>query len=321
MRVVAATTFFGLVVSFFWSESRAAEKAAEDLVALDGAGKEIKLKNWKFTLGTRHLSWLVQPAKAPEKQEKQEKKDKKSAPPVPQGPECLDFREEKSTTYANGILTLIPLTSLRKIDYDHDKKTVSVALLQAGGKETVLTGSTKFVGINKFNIDGDAEAGPITLSGAVKFQDGFLRAGIKGYRFASAQPVPEPSGRLGTIVADDKEKTVHKVYDLVPLYKVGNAFRTVPALMFQKTFKVEIAKIAKMTHLPAKDKKFASHDFDITLEDGSKQGLTLLEKTILDDNQPAVLVGLVGKAAAGYKLFPAHTITDLTFDSGKEKKE
>src|SRR5687767_2294224 len=74
----------------------------------------LRLKDARFTAGTRHLSWLVD--------------DDKSAKPKMKnpGPEHLEFREEKSTTFKDGITTYIPLTSLQRIEYDHDKKLVAV---------------------------------------------------------------------------------------------------------------------------------------------------------------------------------------------------
>src|SRR5262245_11599316 len=62
------------------------------LVVIDGMGKEHKLKDWKFTGGVRHLGWLV-PA------------DKKAT----DGPVAIEFRENDSTKYADGVLTLVPL--------------------------------------------------------------------------------------------------------------------------------------------------------------------------------------------------------------------
>ena len=43
----------------------------------------------------------------------------------PTGPEALEFREENSTNFAKGILTLVPLERIRSIDYDNDKQVVT----------------------------------------------------------------------------------------------------------------------------------------------------------------------------------------------------
>src|SRR6185436_8214691 len=68
------------------------KKVDEPLVVVSPAGKDVKLITWHFSAGTRRLSWLLEPKL-----------------PKANGPECLEFREEKSTTYQNGIATLIPL--------------------------------------------------------------------------------------------------------------------------------------------------------------------------------------------------------------------
>jgi hypothetical protein len=61
-------------------------------------------------------------------------------------------------------------------------------------------------------------------------------------------------------------------------------------------------------------------EMDVTLKDGTSDTMTLLKATKLDNND-AVLVGLVGRVAAGYKLFPVHTITEIQFDEFKEDKK
>ncbi|MCI0682196.1 MAG: hypothetical protein L0Y71_08835 [Gemmataceae bacterium] len=81
----------------------------------------LRMKDARFTAGTRQLSW----------------KDP--------GREHLEFREEKSTTYKDGIVTYVPVASLARIEYDHDKKLVRVSVKQTGGKarpaSSVLTSS------------------------------------------------------------------------------------------------------------------------------------------------------------------------------------
>src|SRR5712692_1347230 len=70
-----------------------APKPAEGgtLVVIDSAGKEQKLKTWKFVHGTQRLAWLA-PAKAKDKDAKDPDKSKPAA-----GPEALLVREENST--------------------------------------------------------------------------------------------------------------------------------------------------------------------------------------------------------------------------------
>ena len=105
------------------------------------AEKEVHLVDWRFVQGTRHFSLDG---------DKIDPKTKKAA-----APEYLEFREEKSTTYKNGIFTLIPLTSIRKITYDRDKKTVAVAVATDAAEDVVVNGSTKFKGTNKITIEAE----------------------------------------------------------------------------------------------------------------------------------------------------------------------
>ena len=120
--------------------SRAGDKKDEPLVVVNPEGKEVKFSRWNLSLGTRRLPWLGE-GKAKTKT----------------APEFLEFREEKSTTYKDGVLTLVPLASVKKLDYDNAKQTVTLTVARADGKDEVLAGTTKFVGINKLVLEGDAE--------------------------------------------------------------------------------------------------------------------------------------------------------------------
>src|SRR5258708_18348253 len=81
---------------------RADEPKANGPTIVDGAGKEVALKNWSITAGTRKLTWLA----------------KDGAP----APEALAFRDVNSTLYVEGVMTLIPLDRLESLQYDRAKK-------------------------------------------------------------------------------------------------------------------------------------------------------------------------------------------------------
>src|SRR5262249_7361921 len=153
--------------------SGAGEKKAATgtLTVIDAKGKEATLKTWKLLDGsTMHLSWLAAPPA-----------DQKSK--APEGPQWLSFREGKYTTYQEGILTLVPLHSVRKIDYDNEKKTVTVTVRGAGDKDASITGSTKYKGLNKLTLEAEADLGELGVA-AVKYHGGAPKDGIKGLRFA-----------------------------------------------------------------------------------------------------------------------------------------
>jgi hypothetical protein len=226
-------------------------------------------------------------------------------------PQYLEFREDKSTTFQNGILTLVPMTSLRKIEYDKEKKVVAVSVLESGDKETVLTGTTRFVGINKITIEAEAVIDGLEGSATVKFQGGLDKGGLRGINFPEAKAVPAPKGAVATVIAVDKEKSKHVVHDLQPLYLVNGQYRILPYLMFKKTLKVDMDKITAIRAVPPEDKKKQSYDFEVTLKDGAKHTLSLLTKIDITPTQAASFEGLIGQVPAGYKLFPPHTIQEM----------
>src|SRR4051794_17821330 len=86
----------------------AAEPAA---TITDAAGETTALKSAKFTLGTRRLAWKAQKAGTTDDQKL--------------GPLALEFRETNSTTFAEGILTLVPVSSVSSLTYDAEKNTVA----------------------------------------------------------------------------------------------------------------------------------------------------------------------------------------------------
>jgi hypothetical protein len=291
------STQIGLALVLLLSPGQAGEKKAPDLGIINAAGKQEKMRIWHFTGGTRRLSWLGPPGVGGK----------------PGGPECLQFREERSTSYVDGILTLIPLASLKAIDYDPDKKSVTATALAATGKDEILKGTTRYEGFNRITIEGEADLGDLG-SAEVKLQGG-VATGLRGLRFSSPQPSAEVKGRAATIVADDKEKTTHGAAGLTPLYFANGAYRTQPELMFKKTVKIDLDKIAKLRRLPPADKKQTALEFEVTLADGAQHNLTLLTKV----DGKGQLVGLVGQVAVGYKLFPLHTIAELRFEAGKKE--
>jgi hypothetical protein len=258
----------------------------------------IPLQDARFTSGTRRLAWLAA--------------DDKAVKSKNAGPEYLEFREDKTPMYKDDVVTFIPVASVSRLDYDHDKKLVRAAIRQSGAKDLVLIGSTKFIGINKFNLEGSAAKTP--LSGAVRIQDGQLN--VQGVQQPGAKPVEPPTGRPAVVVIQDKKKTEHKVHGLTPLYRAGTGEKLANVLMFQKVGQIDIAKITVLHHLPPADKKQAvSHDWEVTQAGDEKQKLTLLESTQLEGGEKATLVGLVGRVPAGYRLFPPNIIAEVRWEA------
>jgi hypothetical protein len=286
------------------------------LVIVDGAGKEQKIKAWKFSQGTRHLTWLAPTGKA-EPEPKAKDKNGKAAPIKPRpaiGPEALEFRDEHSTNFVDGVLTLVPLDRIRSLDYDADKQAVTLKVLASGGGDETLTGTTKFRGINKLTIEAEVDKGDMGVA-EIKFLGGVPK-GIRSLTFpAPKAPAADKAGRTATLTIADKQKIVQKAQELLPLYRLPDGSeRLLPTIMFKKTLKVDIAKVTKL-HL-VEGSKGEEVEWVVTTKDGEEQTLTLLKTITLDDKQ-AVLEGFLGRVPAGYKLFPPHTISEIQFEEAK----
>ncbi|MFO0965900.1 MAG: hypothetical protein U0793_10000 [Gemmataceae bacterium] len=257
------------------------QDARKPLILIDGADKNIPLKDWSFATGTKHLTWL-----APK-----EERGKKDA-----GPEYLEFRVTKAEMYQEDVTTYIPLSALKEIEYDHKAKEVAVTLVNAEGKDVTLRGPTKFKAINQFTIDGAVAPTTFEIGGAVRLTEGAARFGFKKLKFPEPTAAAAVAGAEATVVVRGKEKVSHTVHGLVPLYRVGGGYRLVPSLFFQKTVVIDWPDVAKMTHMAPAGKKGGLLDFEVEKRDGTKQGLTLLEKTSLGEKEAGVLVGLIARA-------------------------
>lgn len=280
------------------------EKAKIDnalLVVPPTGGKEVKLVDWRFTLGTRRLAI-----------------DGETVTKTAAGTEYLEFRDEKSTTYQIGILTLVPISSLKKITYDREKKAVAVETLAAGGKTETLVGTTKFQGINKLTLEAEALFDGLG-SATVKFQGGLEKIGLQSIAFQSPKPAAEPNGAAFIVESEEgKEKTIikHSVQDLQPLWIVNGTYKRLPDISFKKADKktedINFAKIASLKLVPAQKGKGQPYDFLVTLSDGTSQTLTMQTSVELDKKKSMPFAGLIGRTSVGYKLFPPHTIKALT---------
>jgi hypothetical protein len=302
MRRCIVLPFFAAMVASLSTFIQAGDKKAPDkkdaekpslLIVPAAGGKEVKLVDWRFTHGTRRLDLTAQAAG-----------------------EYLEFREEKSTTYKNGIYTFIPIASLRKLDYDRDKKTVSAVAVKDDGTDLTLVGSTKAVS-NKITIEGEAILDGLGAA-TVKFQAG-IDKGIQSVAFPTPKPAEKVKGTPAVVTADDKEKTKHTVADLQPLYLVDGQYRVVPYLMFKKTVKIDIDKLVGLRFVPPEDKKKASSDYEVTLKDGAKHMLSLITVVGLEKKKTMTFVGFIGQTPVGFKLFMLDAIYELHVGAPKEK--
>lgn len=299
--------------------------ATTGLVVVDAAGKEQKLKSWKFVAGTRHLGWLA-PAPARDKDDKPPEKPARAGAkpqPVAAGPEAVEFRDENSTTLKNGVLTLLLPQHLRSLQYDGEKQTVTahVAAGEKADADLAFTGPTKYQGINKITIEAEVDKGDAGIA-EVKYQGGSAK-GVRAIRFPAPKAPPEVKGRPAFVTVEDEGKShTDAVSDLTPLYRFEDGSeRLLPTLMFKKTLKLDVGKIS---HIKAEGRGEDGTECRVATKDGEEQTYTLL-KTATIDGKAATLEGLVGTIRGGYKLYPAATLSemhlDVQFDEKKGEKE
>lgn len=261
--------------------------AGDPLTVVDGAGKEQKVKGWKVVAGTRKLGWVT-----------------------PASSEAFAFRDDSSTNYKNGIVTLIPIDSLQAVEYDADEQTATVKVLVAGKEEQTQSGTTKY-GDNKLTVEAEVDKGDLGVA-EVKFLGG-VKGGVRAFRFPSAKPVAAvPAGRLATVTVAEKgdKKNEQTAIDLRPLYVLADGSEKVlPTLFFKKTLKIDIGKISKMV----KGKGDEPDEWTVALGGEEEQTFTLLPKPMID-GKAATLAGLVGRVPVGWKLYPMHTIEQVQFE-------
>jgi hypothetical protein len=305
--------FAGLITLWATAADEPAKTEGQELVVIDNGGKEHKLKNWKFAKGTRRLTWL---APAVKDADPKDKSDPKAKPPV--GPEALVFRDDNSTNFEEGILTLVPLERLRSLEYDNMKETVKLTAATGPKDEdtATLTGSTHFDMVNKIVIEAEVDKGDLGIA-EVKFLGGVAK-GINALKFpASTKIEAQPESRMATITvkAGNKgQKITLEIRDLQPMYRTANGDTLSPLLFFKKTIKIDVAKIAKIT-VTKLDEDTA---WGLTMKAGGEESLSLLTNPMLD-GKPALLEGFLGRVPAGYKLFPLHMIEEVQFDEKPKK--
>ncbi len=289
-----------------------------ETVLLDSGDKEHKLKGEKWRAGIRHLNWLA--AKEPVKQMEPGEEPKKGKAPAKVapirptvGPIALEFREIPSTTFVNGVVTLIPVDRLRSLEYDSAKKTVAARVATGDNPaEITFTGSTQYKGINQVVLEAEVDRGVLGIA-ALKFHGGTPTGGFKKATFPVRMVEPLKMERPASVtILHEKKKVTQRVSDLQPLYQLADGTDVVaPALLFKKSLKVDLANVRKLV---GSEPGQIETTFDVTLRDGSTETLTALNHVKLD-GKAATLIGFVGKVPGAWKVYPLHTILELEFDT------
>ena len=266
-------------------------------VLVDAGGKEVVLKKWKITGGTKKVAWLA---------------DK---------PECFVVRELGSTSFVDGVQTFIPIQQVQAIRYDYDKLT---ATIQVAGLEKPLEGSIRFKDMNSLVLDAEIDQGKSGVAD-LKYRGGVVKVGYKEVKFPDAKAATAPPAKGDPfsflIVPEGKGKTPHIVMtasNVQALYRFGDGSeKRLSFLMFKKTLKVELATIEKM-HVGVYDVKEKTAECEVRLKDGMQLSVSLLTSVTVD-GKTATLIGLAGEVPGGWKLFPIHTISE--FQPGELKVE
>jgi hypothetical protein len=317
---------FGLLASVVLAAAALAALADEaarpagpaPLVLVDTAGKEQKLKGWKFTAGVTRLSWLAPtPAAAPKKDDGPAK-----AAPAAAGPEALVVVDEMKIFFLPPVTTFVPLDRVRSVSFDPKMKTMAVRVA-AGAKpedDLTLTCTTAYKVMNKLSLEAEVDRGDAGVA-EVSYLGGSLRGNIKEIRFPAAKPPAGKAapGRPAVVVTKDKTLIKeHKVSDLRPLYQLASGRqKLLPTLMFRKTLRLDVGKIKKLS---ADDEEGKDVKWQVTPKSGDESTYTLIESPTLEGGETKLL-GLLGKIPAGYRRFPVKSISAVYFDAEAAPKE
>jgi hypothetical protein len=269
--------------------SRAAEAPAGAEVS-DADGKDVKVTGLKFGLGTRRLAWLADPSGETDDAKK--------------GPLALEVREPHSTTYKQGVVTLVPLASVESVKYDYDKKLARVAVK---GLPEPLVGTLEYQGLNVLAFSGTAGGKAATFRGG-----GLTKGSIKAVVFPDARPLPGRKGLSAWQVQIDQPKAMN------PTLKVGEL-----KFLYQLPGGAEVLSDSAAAHkgeplrLDASVRSYTRFALDpnsrVVVADvaGDKERVVVIPPTTEKDGKAATLAGVLGEVEAGWKLFPLHTIKGM----------
>ncbi len=269
-------------------------------ILVDASGKELALKKWKIVSGLHKLGWL-------------EGK-----------PAAFEMREFGSTTFKDGVITWIPFKRVEGIRYDYVKET---AYVDVAGLAKPLEGTTKYKDINMITIEAEVDQGTSGVAD-LRYRGGTLKGGFKSVKFPDVKPFEKQpvKGDLFSFLVVPEGKattaTVQSVTNVKPLYRFSDGTeKLIPYLIFKKTLKVDFTNIQSI-HVGDHNAKEKTAECEVALKDGMPLSVTLLGQ-IQIDGKNATFIGFLGEAAAGYKLFPIHTIQQFQPGEIKEipKKE
>jgi hypothetical protein len=285
--------YFSTLLALALPAFASAQVYRTDGKVVDAAGKEHQLKDASLIQGVVPLAWLG-----------------KESPPH------LEFREHHSTLLVDGIRTYVPIASVKKIAYDHEKKNVTVTVFATDGKEATLLGPSQYLQINRYACEAerDFEKRGIAI---VRFTGGDATHGFQSLELNGAKSVSEVApGRKAVLFANDKERSRHEVSDLRVAYQSPMSTTLLPHLLLQGGQTLELTSFQELRPGPV-DPKTKGLTLEV-VQGEKKTTMRLAEPAPLDAKTTGKLVGLVGRTPLGYKVFPVGAIVELTYDPDKK---
>ncbi|MBA4191526.1 MAG: hypothetical protein C0467_26400 [Planctomycetaceae bacterium] len=274
-----------------WADDTPKSTAEVSVTDLDG--KQAKVAGAKLTVGTRRLAWIAGP---------------KGTPDEKLGPLALKVREAESTTLVDGVLTLIPAASVESAKYDYEKLNVSLTL--KGWKDPIV-GTLQYKGLNTLGVAGTVDGKATTFTAGVPG-----KAAVKTVTFPDPKPLPaaKAGGAVWAVQIVQKEPSnpTLKVRNLKVLYHYPDGserlaselpVRKGPAIpLDEKLTRFEVLANDTNTH-------FAAAEVEVG---GAPEKLVIIPLAVEQDKKVGTIVGLLGEIDTGYKLFPLHTIKNIS---------
>ena len=274
------------------------EPAAGQLVVVDVDGKEHTLTGVKFGTGTKRLAWLADPNGTTEDAKK--------------GPLALEVRESTSAMpLAQGIITLVPITSIESLRYDFDKELVSI---EVKGLSQPLSGALFYPRVNVIGISGTSSTKTTSFTGGVRG-----KPSVKSISLGGAQPHTRSKGGTSwnirivktkkdePAVVDNPTLTARNLKVLVS--QPGGREQLLDGLPIRKGQPILFDARLKRFELLANDlnTNFAAAE----INEGTDR-VVAIPLGPGEDSTTGTLLGILGEVDAGWKLFPLHTIKVIT---------
>jgi hypothetical protein len=270
---------------------------ANRLTVVDGSGATFEVPSYQFVAGTQQHPWLTGEVDGA-------------------APHLLVFRENDSTTFAEGVLTLVPVASIRAIEYDYEAKraTLRVAISERVEEDVVLEGSAGvYVGFNALTIAFERDKGEFGVA-EVKLEGG-VAGGLRALRFSAPQPLaPAVGGLQGRVEVVSKEPLEPRVLQgLVAVYRAGNDTLSGDTLFFRTSLRVPLTRLSRMVAAGNRGK-----DWRLALPGEPEANYTLLEPARLGERE-VQLRGFAGRVRAGWRVFPLHTMAAVTIGEATQE--